>query len=54
MSSVVKLADPQLAVHPVLQTLCDVTWKLVTKTVDVGNLRVPTGENVGIGKKDDW
>lgn len=26
MSSVVKLSDPNLAVHPVLETLCDILW----------------------------
>lgn len=28
MSSVVKLSDPNLAVHPLLETLCDIMWKL--------------------------
>ena len=38
MSSVVKLSDPNLAVHPVLETLCDILWKL-RWTLNIGHLK---------------
>ena len=34
MSSVVKLGDPEIAVHPVMITCCDLLWTPAVAAVD--------------------
>ena len=46
MSSVVKLSDPNLAVHPVLETLCDIMWKLRWTLDSEGTLDIKNGVKI--------